>query len=111
MNNYVQKGGILPFIVTAAAVASGQGIVVGNLFGVCTTSGEVGDSVELALEGVFALPKASADTPAKFANAYWDVSEGEVTTVSTDNILIGVFRDALGAGTTVADVRLNGASV
>ena len=92
-------------------MASGQGILVGSLFGVCTTSGEIGDSVELSLEGVFTLPKASADTPTKFAPAYWDAAESEVTTVSTDNTLIGVFVDPLAGGTTEADVRLNGVSV
>jgi predicted RecA/RadA family phage recombinase len=60
---------------------------------------------------VFSLPKKSTDTPTQFAKAYWDATNGEVTTTATDNTLIGVFMHAHETGTTEADIRLNGVSI
>lgn len=107
MKNYVQKGETLTF-TAAADVVSGQGVLLGaaGLFGVAATDVLSGASGEAVIEGVFSLPKTSADTPAAFAAAYWDESEGEVTTVATDNTLIGCFAQAYAASTALADVKL-----
>ena len=109
MKNFVMSGKVLAF-TAAAAVSSGQGVLLGStgLFGVSTgdvASGEVGQA---EITGVFTLPKTSADTPAKWANAYWDDTNKEVTTSDGTgaNTLIGVFTEAYGAGTTEADVLL-----
>lgn len=111
MNNYVQHGSTLTHVVAGAPVVSGQALLVGSLFGICSTAQAVGEEVELALVGVYTLPKTVTDTPSAFALAYWDDTAKEVTTTSTDNTLIGVFAKAAGNGDTVAQVRLNGNSV
>lgn len=111
MNNYVQRGDIVTHTVAGAAVVSGQGLLAGALFGVCATSQAIGDKVELQVEGVFSLPKKSADTPTAFAKAYWDNTNKEVTTTSAGMSLIGVFTEAVAAGVLVANIRLNGISI
>jgi predicted RecA/RadA family phage recombinase len=110
MNNFKMSGITLTHIA-AAAITSGQLVEAGQLIGVAVTDAAIGEEVELMVEGVFELPKTSADTPAEFANAYWDSSAGEVTTTATDNTLIGVFVNAYSAGDVLAEVRLNGVSV
>jgi predicted RecA/RadA family phage recombinase len=110
MKNFIQLGNTVS-VTLAAAVASGDGVLVGSLFGVAATSGDIGDEIELQVTGVYKLPKTSANTPTKFAKAYWDNTAKSVTTTATDNTLIGVFMNALGSGTTSANVRLNGISV
>ena len=110
MKNYIQAGHTVSVTLTAT-VLSGAGLLVGSLFGVAATSGVADDVIEMQVEGVFDLPKTSANTPTKFAKAYWNDTLKVVTTTATDNTLIGVFMDALGSGTTTAKVRLNGVSV
>jgi len=110
MKNFVQLGNTVS-VTLAATVTSGAGLLSGGLFGICSVDGVSGDVIELQVEGVFTLPKTSANTPAQFAKAYWNNTAKEVTTTATDNTLIGVFMDALGSGTTTANVRLNGVSV
>lgn len=108
MNNYVQKGDTITHTVAGTAVTSGQALLVGALFGICATTQEVGEEVELALVGVYILPKKSADTPTAFAKAYWDDTNKYVTTTSSGNTLIGVFPVAYGSGAIEAKVRLDG---
>ena len=110
MNNFKKLGVTLP-VILAAAVASGGVVTMGAMTGIASTAGAIGDTVEVQFEGVFELPKKSADTPAAFVKAYWDSGNDEVTTTSAGNTLIGVFVQAYAASTTVADVRLNGVSV
>lgn len=104
--NLIQDGESLTFVATAA-ITSGQLVIVGSIFGVAAHDAAIGENYTIIIGKVWALPKTSADTPTLGAPAYWDASAGEVTTVSTDNTLIGAFVDALGAGTTSANIRLN----
>lgn len=111
MKNYIQPGATVTHVVAGAVVVSGQALLAGSLFGVCATSQAIGEEVELALVGVYSLPKKSADTPTAFAKAYWDDTLKEVTTTVGSNKLIGVFMSAVAGGVVVADIRLNGVSV
>lgn len=107
MKNFIQLGNTVT-VTLSGAVLSGDGLLVGNLFGVASNNGGDGDDIEMQVTGVFDLPKAAADAPAQFDAAYWDAAAKEVTTEDTDNVLIGVFMHPYGNGTTSAHVRLNG---
>ena len=111
MNNYVQRGDTVTHTVAGAAVVSGQVLLTGSILGICATSQEIGEEVELQVVGVFSVPKKSADTPAAFAKAYWDDTNKEVTTTASTHKILGVFTEAVAAGVLVASVRLNGISV
>ena len=111
MKNFVQKGEVVTFIAPTGGAASGIPLVVGNLVVIPAFSAAEGYECEGATCGVYELDKLSTDTPTQLAPAFWDSTNGYVTTTSTDNTLIGVFMDALASGTTKADVRLNGVSV
>lgn len=53
-------------------VTSGQGVLVGNLFGVAATTAAEGDSVEMATVGVYELPKLASAVIAAGARIAWE---------------------------------------
>ncbi len=109
MKNYVQPGNTLT-LTAPYAVTSGDGLLVGSIFGVAAGDAESGATVEAALTGVFDLTKVGSQAWAVGAKVYWDDTNKRCTTVATDNTLIGVAVEAVagGAGDTVGRVRLNG---
>lgn len=109
MKNYVQPGKTITF-TAPYVIASGDGLLVGSIFGVATGAAGNGETVEAALVGVFDLKKAPSQAWAVGDKIYWDNTNKETTSVATGNTLIGVAIDAVGngAGETVGRVRLNG---
>jgi predicted RecA/RadA family phage recombinase len=108
--NYVQSGSVLE-AVAPADVSSGDGVLIGGLFGVAAGPAVSGEEMVLNLAGVWILQKKAADNVGQFAKVYWDDTNKEVTTTATDNTLIGVATLAAAATTTQVHVRLNGVSV
>lgn len=94
-------------IVSAGAIASGAGVLTGALFGVAVSAATAaGQQVEVALDGVFSLPKVPATAISQGVLVYWDAANARVTNVSAGNTLIGhAHAAALAADATIA-VRL-----
>jgi len=111
MKNYVQRGETVTFVAPAGGTVSGKGYLVGSLFVVAHFNAVAGDNCEGLTCGVVSLPKTAANTPAQFANAYWDDTVKEVTTNNTGTKKIGVFMKAYGSSDTEAEIRLNGVGV
>ena len=109
MKNYVQPGNTIT-LTAPYAVASGDGLLVGAIFGVAAGDAASGATVETALVGVFDLTKIGSQAWTVGAKVYWDDTNKRCTTVATDNTLIGVAVDAVagGAGDTIGRVRLSG---
>jgi predicted RecA/RadA family phage recombinase len=109
MKNYVQPGTTLT-LTAPYAVTSGDGLLVGSIFGVAAGDAASGATVEAALTGVFDLTKIGSQAWTVGAKVYWDDTNKRCTTVATDNTLIGVAVEAVagGAGDTIGRVRLNG---
>lgn len=82
MQNYVQHGRAVT-ITAAAAILSGQLVLVGNLYGVAANSVAPGATVEIDTEGVFDLAKGTA-TFAPGAYVYWNATSGLCTATNTD---------------------------
>lgn len=107
MRNYVQPGDVVT-VPAPAAVASGDGVLVGGLFGIAGTDAASGDLVEIKLVGVYDMPKTSAQAWTVGADIYWDDGAGVATTVSTDNTLIGKAVEVAENPSGTGRVRLNG---
>ncbi|MBB4212689.1 putative RecA/RadA family phage recombinase [Rhodothalassium salexigens DSM 2132] len=109
MKNYIQPGATLT-LTAPYAVTSGDGLLVGAIFGVAAGDAASGATVEAALTGVFDLTKIGSQAWTAGAKVYWDDTNKRCTTVATDNTLIGVAVEAVagGAGATIGRVRLNG---
>lgn len=107
MKNFVQDGETIT-VVAPYALASGDGCLVGSLFGVATAAAANGATVEISTEGVFDLTTLGTDTPAQGAKAYWDNTAKRLTTTATSNVLVGVFTEPKSAGVTVGRAYLDG---
>jgi predicted RecA/RadA family phage recombinase len=108
MKNYVQPGNTIT-LAAPYAVASGDGLLVGSIFGVAYGDAANGESVEAALVGVFDLKKVASQAWVPGDKVYWDNTNKEATKTATANTLIGVAVEAVagGAGDVVGRVRLN----
>jgi predicted RecA/RadA family phage recombinase len=88
MKNFIQPGRIVS-VPAPATVKSGDGVLVGSLFGVAEYDAASGDPVEIICEGVFTLPKTSAQAWTVGAKIYWDGSKCTTADGSGSNTLIG----------------------
>lgn len=104
--NFVQPGKT----VTLAAPydrSSGDGLLVGTLFGVAQYDVDSGDDVEAALEGVFELTKVSAQAWTQGQAIYWDNSAKKATTTASTNTPIGHATEVAANPSSTGRVRLN----
>ena len=108
MKNYVQPGNTVT-LTAPYAVTSGDGLLVGSIFGIAARTAALGESVETALVGVFDITKIGSQAWTVGAKVYWDDTNKRTTSVATSNTLIGVATEAVagGAGDTIGRVRLN----
>jgi predicted RecA/RadA family phage recombinase len=109
MKNYVQPGNTIT-LTAPYEVVSGDGLLVGSIFGVAAGDAESGATVEAALTGVFDLKKVASQAWAAGDKVYWDNTNKEATKTATGNTLIGVATEAVagGADDVIGRVRLNG---
>lgn len=102
MKNYLEQGEIA-VVVAPATVASGDFVVVGDLFGVAQVDAASGANVPIVREGVFTLPKATGTAWTAGDKLYWDSSAGKFTKTASTNRAIGVaFADAASGDATGA---------
>jgi predicted RecA/RadA family phage recombinase len=88
MKNYIQEGDSLT-VTASYDRTSGQGMLVGAMFGVVMADVLSGGTVAMAREGVFDLTKVSAQAWTQGEIIYWDDSAKECTTTATSNTPIG----------------------
>ncbi|RDC67746.1 DUF2190 family protein [Rhodovulum sp. 12E13] len=108
MRNYLQNGHIVRVTTPTGGIASGDALIVGNIFGIAAYSSAEGDPVELSTTGVFQLPKASATALTVGARVAWDSTAKQVNTPAAGRFPIGVAVEAAGSGVTSVAVRLDG---
>lgn len=108
MKNYVQPGDVVT-CTAPYAVASGGGFLVGAMFAVAANAAANGATVEGKTNGVFDLPKTSAQAWTFGVRVYWDDANKVATTTSAGNTLIGVAVAVAANPSATGRVRLNGA--
>lgn len=108
MKNYVQAGQQVS-VPAPHDVVSGQGVLVGSLFGVAVHAAVSAAAVELALEGVYDLAKATGAAWTVGARIYWDDTNKVCTPTASTNKLIGVALAAAASDATLGRVRLTAA--
>ena len=108
MKSFVQPGTTIT-LIAPYAVASGDGLLVGSIFGVAAGTAALGEAVEAALTGVYDLKKVASQAWAAGDKVYWDNTAKEATKTTTSNTLIGVAVVAVagGASDIIGRVRLN----
>jgi predicted RecA/RadA family phage recombinase len=109
MKTYIQPGHAIT-LLAPYAVESGDGLLVGAIFGVASHDAASGAEVETQLTGVLDLAKVASQAWTAGAKVYWDNTAKRVTNVASGNTLVGVAALAVGGGAeeTIGRVRLNG---
>jgi predicted RecA/RadA family phage recombinase len=109
MKTYIQPGHAIT-LLAPYAVESGDGLLVGAIFGVASHDATSGADVETQLTGVLDLAKTASQAWTAGAKVYWDNTAKRVTNVASGNTLVGVAVLAVGGGAdeTIGRVRLNG---
>lgn len=107
MKNFVQAGDVIT-VAAPYAVTSGDGALVGALFGIAATTAANGAQVELKTNGVFDITALNTDTGSVGTKVYWDNTNKRITTTVGSNTLVGVLAGAKANGDTTARVRLDG---
>lgn len=108
MKNFIQSGHHIDITAPAGGVSSGDGVIVGSLFGIATTDAAEGETVLLTTTGVFDLPKLASAVIAAGDRVAWDVTAGQVNLPGTGRFPIGIAIAAAGNGVAVVRVRLDG---
>lgn len=104
MKNYIQPGETLT-LTAPYDVESGDGLLVGALFGVAKGKALSGAEVEAALCGVYSLKK-DASVPVQGVKAYWDNTAKKVTSTVSTNVHIGYYAKAALTGDAEVAVKL-----
>lgn len=108
MKNYIQPGETIE-VTAPAALSSGDGVLVGSIFGIAQTDAANGAAVQIARRGVFTHAKTSAQAWTQGAKIYWDDTGKVFTTTATANTLVGVAVLAAANPSATGTVLLDGA--
>jgi predicted RecA/RadA family phage recombinase len=104
MKAYVQPGRSLTVSAPAGGVLSGQGVLIGTLFGIAQYDAVEGAEVEILTEGVVEIPKTSALQIDVGDRLFWDATNKVVNKTATAQICVGVAVSA--AANPSASVRM-----
>lgn len=113
MKNYVSAGNNVT-IAAPYAVSAGEGVLVGQLFGVAFGDAENGAECDIATVGIYDLAKPAAVTFAVGEAVYFDAdakqaraaNETDSNSAGAWESQIGVAVESAGAGATTVRVRL-----
>ncbi len=108
MKNYIQEGRIITVVTPVGGVTSGDAMVIGALFGVATKTAAAGETIAIATEGVFDLPKLASAVIAAGDPVAWDEAAKQVNVPGAGRYPIGTAIEAAGNGATIVRVRLDG---
>ena len=107
MKNYVSQGNFLTLAAPYDRL-SGQGALVGSIFGVAVSDVLNGANGVFATSGVFTLPKTSALACSVGDSLYWDNTAKEVNKTSSGNTLVGYAVSAAANPSATVNVKLLG---
>lgn len=85
---------------------SGQGVLVGSIFGVCLLTKASGEEGPVQLVGIATLPKATGAAWTQGQRLFWDDTNKQVDNTSTLDFCIGCAAVAAGTADTTGDVLL-----
>lgn len=107
MKNFIQSGNVVT-VTAPANLVSGQGALVGAVFGVAANDALQGAPVEILRQGIFVLGAVTADTLATGDKVYWDNTAKRITKTATNNVLVGAAAAPKSGTETSAVVLLDG---
>lgn len=110
MKTFIQNGDVITVTAPAGGAASGDGVIVGSLFGVAAFTATEGEVIEIATRGVYVLPKNPTAVIAQGTRVAWDATEKRIDLPGTGLYPVGIATESAGNGITTVRVRLDGVS-
>jgi predicted RecA/RadA family phage recombinase len=104
MKTYVQSGRVITVTAPSGGVTSGQGVLIGTLFGIAQHDAAAGSDAELLTEGVVEIAKTSALQIDIGDRLFWDATNKVVNKTATAQVCVGVAVSA--AANPSATVRM-----
>jgi predicted RecA/RadA family phage recombinase len=104
---YIQTGRYLE-VTLPYARSGGQGVLVGDIFGICTVDGAQGEVINIDTECVYGLVAAtgSGNDAAQGAAAYWDDTNKRITPQASTHKKVGNFVTAKTTTQAFASVKI-----
>lgn len=87
---------------------TGEALLLGKIFGVCTFDVTSGDDVTIHTEGVYCLMVKDSSSFAVGDYVYWNNTNKEFTSTSSGNTKVGVATEVALTGDTTMTLKLNG---
>lgn len=106
MKAYVQPGKSLTLPAPAGGVLSGQGVLIGALFGIAQYDAVEGAEVEILTEGVVEIPKTSALQIDVGDRLFWDATNKVVNKTATAQVCVGAAVSAAANPSTSVRIKL-----
>lgn len=109
MKNFYAPGNTITCVAPVDGVASGDVVEVGDFIGIASTSALEGEEYELALGGIYTLPRVTGGSTGWDVGdqLYWDSTAGKVTGTASTNTPIGLAAAATGDADATGRVRLH----
>jgi len=107
VKNFIYSGRTITVAAPTGGVSSGDGVLIGDLFGIAQHDAAEGADLELLTEGVVELAKAAGIAVAAGDRLYWDGTNKQLTTAAAGNRLVGVATEAAQAADAVARVLIH----
>ncbi|MBN8936802.1 MAG: DUF2190 family protein [Rhizobiales bacterium] len=108
MKTFIQNGDVITVTAPTGGVTSGGGVIVGALFGIAAFTAAEGEAVEIAVRGVYVLPKEPTAVIAAGAQVAWNATARQIDLPDTGLYPVGIATEAVGNGITTVRVRLDG---
>jgi predicted RecA/RadA family phage recombinase len=92
--NYIQPGQTVTIAAPTGGVLSGQGVLIGTLFGIAQYDAVEGADVEILTEGVVEIAKTSALQIGVGDRLFWDATNKVVNKTATAQVCVGIAASA-----------------
>ena len=96
----IQEGAVVDYVCTADVV-NGEVIVLPGQVGIAYDNAVTGETISLALEGVFEISAKTADDFVMGAPVFWDDAASEITKTGTAKAGIAVSTKAAATAGTI----------
>lgn len=90
MKNFIQPGNAIDIVAPSGGTTSGRPFISGSLVGIAALTAAEGAASVIHTDGIYELPKVSAQAWTLGAKIYWDAANSQCTTTSSGNSLIGI---------------------
>src|SRR6266536_5819573 len=87
---YIQPGQTITIAAPTGGVLSGDGVLIGTLFGIAQYDAVEGADVEILTEGVIEIGKTSALQIGVGDRLFWDATNKVVSKTATAQVCVGV---------------------